>query len=346
MEKKPSSDLARFVSSLSGGDGLRVEENLGEGFVRLRVSEAERRQAKHDIRCVEDVVIELLRNARDAGARHIWVATSREGDCRTTVVVDDGVGIPADMREHVFEARVTSKLETMRTDRWGVHGRGMALFSIRERCDSAEVLDSGVARGTAIRVVSRPSVLTERADQSTWPSTSRSSGKLEIVSGPHNIVRTCCEFALEESGCKVYVGSPSEVVSTIRARIIPDASKAERVVDRIALAPDAPALGRVAGTLGLPMSERTAYRIVSEEIRPLRNVAVCLERKGRGARATSLERPVHPSLSKRDREEFAQELSRDFASLAERYYLELVGSPRIRVGDGRITVTFDIAEKD
>ena len=51
--------------------------------MRLRVAEAERRQAKHDIRCIEDVVIEMLRNARDAGARHIYVASSREGDTRT-----------------------------------------------------------------------------------------------------------------------------------------------------------------------------------------------------------------------------------------------------------------------
>ena len=63
------SSLLGFVSSLGGGDPLRVEENLGDGYVRLRVLEAERRQAKHDIRCVEDVLIELLRNARDAGAR-------------------------------------------------------------------------------------------------------------------------------------------------------------------------------------------------------------------------------------------------------------------------------------
>ena len=101
-------DLLSFVSAMGGERALRVEENLGEGYVRLRVSEAERRQAKQDVRCVEDAVIELLRNARDAGARHVYVATSREGDLRTTTVLDDGAGIPEDMHERVFEARVTS----------------------------------------------------------------------------------------------------------------------------------------------------------------------------------------------------------------------------------------------
>ena len=64
-----SDDLLGFVASMGGERALRVEENLGEGYVRLRVAEAERRQAKHDVRCVEDIVIEMLRNARDAGAR-------------------------------------------------------------------------------------------------------------------------------------------------------------------------------------------------------------------------------------------------------------------------------------
>ena len=72
-----SGALADFVSTMGGDRALRVEESLGEGFVRLRVAEAERRQAKHDVRCVEDALIEMLRNARDAGARHIYVATAR-----------------------------------------------------------------------------------------------------------------------------------------------------------------------------------------------------------------------------------------------------------------------------
>lgn len=102
-------ELVDFISAAGQERSLRVEEDLGGGYVRLRVSEAERRQARHDIRCVEDAVIELLRNARDAGARHVYLATSKDGDVRTLVVLDDGRGIPKGLRERIFDARVTSK---------------------------------------------------------------------------------------------------------------------------------------------------------------------------------------------------------------------------------------------
>ena len=46
-------DLLTFVSGLKGGDGMRVEERLGDGYVRLRISEAERGQAKDARRGVE-----------------------------------------------------------------------------------------------------------------------------------------------------------------------------------------------------------------------------------------------------------------------------------------------------
>ena len=171
------SDLVSFVASMGGERQLRVEENLGEGYVRLRVAEAERRQAKHDIRCVEDVVIEMLRNARDAGARHIYVATTRVGNLRTTTMLDDGSGIPADMQSRIFEARVTSKLESVRMDRWGVHGRGMALYSVKENTVSAEVMSSALGKGSSIRVVTDADVLSERADQSSWPSSASACNK-------------------------------------------------------------------------------------------------------------------------------------------------------------------------
>ena len=129
-----SDPLIDFVSEVSGDEYLKVEEDLGDGFVRLRVSEAERRQAQHDIQGFEDVVVELLRNSRDAHAKRVFIATTREGDRRTLVVVDDGAGVPPHLQDRIFEPRVTSKLDSMTTDRWGVHGRGMALFSVRS-CD-------------------------------------------------------------------------------------------------------------------------------------------------------------------------------------------------------------------
>lgn len=356
-------DLVSFVSTMGGERALRVEENLGEGYVRLRVAEAERRQAKHDVRCVEDAVIEMLRNARDAGARHIYVATSREGDLRTTTMLDDGSGIPSDMQERIFEARVTSKLDSVHMDRWGVHGRGMALFSVRENAVSAEVASSAPGKGSSIRVVTDARSLSERADQSSWPAVEvGEDGTLACVRGPHNIVRTCCEFALEErSSCEVYLGSPAEVVATARARAAQSVDGSELlfidsledlpVLERLRAAADASELHEQAAALGLEMSERTAHRIVSGQIKPLRSVVARLTHKGAqhaaGPREVDLARDRRGlRLSADDLDEFSRAMERDFSLLADRYYLSLSADPKVRVGRGKITVTFDLEERD
>lgn len=357
------SDLAGFVSSMGADRALRVEESLGEGYVRLRVAEAERRQAAHDVRCVEDALIELLRNSRDAGARHIYVATAREGDLRTTVVLDDGSGVPQDMHERVFEARVTSKLETMHLDRWGVHGRGMALFSIRENAETAEIVSSAPGKGTSLRVVTDARKLPERADQSSWPVLGvNDDGVASCVRGPHNIVRTCCEFALEERGsCEVYLGSPAEVVATARARVRQSVDGSELlfldtleelpVIERLRAASDARELRGEAAALGLEMSERTAHRIVSGQIPPLKSVLARLERRPSSTDAASREVDLLRDrrglrVAPADIEEFSGVMERDFALLADRYYLSLDGAPRVRVTGRRVVVTFELAPGD
>jgi hypothetical protein len=352
-----NNDLLSFVSSFEGGDGLRVEESLGGGFVRLRVSEAERRQAKHDIRCVEDAVIELLRNARDAGARHVFLATSREGSVRTVCVIDDGSGIPANMHRRVFDARVTSKLDTMHMDKWGVHGRGMALYSIAQNALEARVVQSDVGLGTSIIATFDVDKIVERADQSTWPTVEKTDKGYE-VRGPRNILRACVEFALEAEGlCNVYVGSPSEVVAAMRVRMerpnlllgwsFPEGMAGIALAQRPVVARDAHELALVAAYLGIDMSERTAHRIIKRQITAPRNVRAKLL-GGAAARelagSSGSQRTI--SLSKEDREEFLQWLEKDFAKLAERYYVVPNGRPRLRVGKGCIRVSFDFVEDE
>lgn len=356
-----SEDLAAFVADVSGS-ALRVEENLGEGFVRLRVEEAERRQAVHDIRCIEDAVVELLRNSRDAGARHIFLCSTREGDQRTTTVIDDGSGIPADLTERIFDARVTSKLDSMRMDRWGVHGRGMALFSVRENAESARVVATESGKGTSIQVVSCPATLSERADQSTWPHLGPGEdGEATVVLGPRNILRACSEFALEErGGCDVYVGSAGEVVATARRRMRPAGSGSSMLflddltelplLERLHAAADARELAEVAAGLGLPISERTAHRVLAGTIKPVRSVWSRLSHR---AGDVASHRPVDLALDRRglrlskgDAEEFSRIMERDFAWLADRYYLELAHAPRVSAGRGKVTVTFDLASSD
>ena len=121
------------------------------------------------------------------------------------------------MQERIFDARVTSKLESMKMDRWGVHGRGMALFSIKQNTDEARVVTSGVDLGSAFKVSVAADRLSERADQSSWPQAVKDEdGRYVCARGPHNIIRAACEFALEElRGCDVYLGSPSEIAATL-----------------------------------------------------------------------------------------------------------------------------------
>lgn len=356
-------DLISFIASMSGEGNLRVEENLGEGFVRLRVSEAERRQAKHDIQHVEDIVVEMLRNARDAGARNIYVATSKEEGVRTLLFIDDGDGVPEDMRERIFDARVTSKLESMKMDRWGVHGRGMALFSIRQNVESAYVVASGAGLGSSFRVSVDTACLAERADQSSWPSVDKSDdGSLVCTKGPHNIVRTICEFACEERhGCDVYIGSPTEIAATLYERaartldaaqlLFMDSEVNLPVVSRLGFASDAGEFIRIANSIGLDLSERTAHRIIAGSIKPLRSVASRLLRE-RDSRPQS---PAQIDLfrdrrglkiSKSDLESFSRSLEKDFIDLASAYYIHLSSEPKIRVASDRITVTFELGKEE
>lgn len=351
-----------FVESTCGGSALRIEENLGAGYVRLRVAEAERRQAKHDIRCIEDVVIEMLRNARDAGARHIYVASSREGDARTIVMLDDGAGIPQGMHDMVFEARVTSKLESVHIDRWGVHGRGMALFSIKENVESATVVSSAPGKGSAIKVVSNVDKLSERADQSTWPLVSRDEHGDEVcVRGPHNIIRTCAEFALEErETCEVFLGSAAEIVATAHARascirsdtdllFIDDLSELD-VLARLRVAADATELLEQARALGLEISERTAHRVISGQIKPLRNVIAHLlsvaPRSQVQPEIDLLRAHKGLKMAKSDKDAFSREMEKAFSFVSSRYYVRLSRDPKVHVSANKITVTFDVEDID
>lgn len=214
-----SDSLTAFVDTVAHEGALRVESDLGNGFVRLRVSEAQRRQAAQDIRCVEDAVIEMLRNARDAGARAMFLATAKAGTQRKIVMVDNGSGIPAHLCEAVFEPRVTSKLDSMNTDEWGVHGRGMALYSIKQNAAYAFVKASVEGQGCAFAVGFDLERITERRDQSTLsPLVKNEEGAWSVGAGPHNIARITEEFALaHRRTCTVYFGSPVEIAATLYA---------------------------------------------------------------------------------------------------------------------------------
>jgi len=354
--------LIDFVSAVSGDDFLKVEENLGDGFVRLKVAEAERRQAQHDIRSFEDVVVELLRNARDAHAQRIFVATSREGDTRTLTMVDDGIGIPPSLHQAIFEPRVTSKLETMVMDRWGVHGRGMALFSVRSNVTTCRVAASDVHRGTSIHLEADLVNLSERSDQSSWPVVERDEkGFLAVAKGPHNVIRRVVEFACEHPELDVYLGSTVEVLATLHslARDSLDASELlfcddiERlpVWQRPATASDTSDLVEVARLLGLTISERTAHRIFAGDIAPLEHVLGQLRAAEEEPQVAAAKPDIYKDrrglqIHHGDLTSFKRELTKAFDTLAERYYLHLRGEPRVSVGRDGIRVRFEVEKED
>lgn len=353
--------LVDFIASVSGDAHLAVEENLGSGYVRLRTAEAERRQAKHDIRCVEDIVIEMLRNARDANARTIYVASTKEGDMRTLVLIDDGDGVPANMHDAIFEPRVTSKLETMVMDTWGVHGRGMALYSIRANADCAKVASSDSGLGSSFLVNVDTAKLTERSDQSTLPQIERNEdGIYEVASGPHNIARVIAEFSLEEKDrLKVFFGSPAEIITTLieagrhsltdSELLFCDDIEKLPVFTRPCMAEDATRLAEISASIGLPISTRTAHRILAGKIKK----ADCLldrllkkhRRSTRQTKADIYGDSRGLKISHDDLERFSRSMENAFQDISERYYLQLADEPKIRVGKDAITVTFSI-EKD
>ena len=162
-------------------------------------------------------MVELLRNSRDAHARRIFLASGREGDSARFTVVDDGVGIPSGMRDRVFEPRVTSKLETMVVDHWGVHGRGIALVSIRSNASNARVAafptSTRAPRDGGSRLFQLAASEPISPPGPSWSATKYRP--VRVARGPHNIVRRVVEFSVDTPVLMLYFGSPTEIVATM-----------------------------------------------------------------------------------------------------------------------------------
>ncbi len=229
------------------------------------------------------------------------------------------------MQERIFEPRVTSKLDSAHMDKWGMHGRGMALFSIRENAEQARVAFSAPGLGTALTVVTDTASLPERADQSTFPHFELKDG-VAAMRGPRNLLRTAAEFALEHRDeVTVFCGSPAEVA-----------------------APDPAAFAERAALMGLELSERTARRVLDGQVEPplpLRDLLEAQLTAGKGAasrnRTTSAKRHEGgPALrlTEEDRCELAEAMQQAFAAVAERYYLDPSVKPRIAISGDSLSV--------
>lgn len=353
--------LKDFIETASSSSPFRVEDDFGDGFVRLRSEEAERRQAAHDIRSTEDIVIEALRNARDAHARNIFMAVSREGDLRRVTVIDDGDGIPVFMHERIFEPRVTSKLDSAHMDKWGVHGRGMALYSISVNCEHARVAASDSGKGAALEFVSDTTKLGEKSDQSTFPTFELSESGTVVVRGPRNILRTSCEFAVDcADTCTLYIGSPAEVAATLYAFAVSTLSAAQRafcadeeglpVCKRLATCSDPADFTRIASDLGLGISERTSRRIMDGQIKPLAPLVDRIEivdPHSRTRRATAPRKTIAGDdrglkIDEADISAFSKRIEAAFAEIAQDYYLDASVAPEVTVRKDRIVVSIPV----
>lgn len=359
----PPKPLHDFVEEVSGQSHLRVEHDFGDGFVRLHTSEAERRQAAQDITSSENILLELMRNSKDAHGSNIFIALSKEGSKRIITIIDDGDGIPLSMHEHVFEPRVTSKLDTSHRDAWGYHGRGMALYSIKVNTEEAKVITSEEGLGSSIRIISDTSRLSERTDQSSFPTFELQEGGKVQIRGPKNLLRTACEFAIEcRDSCSIRVGSPAEIASALYAFGIAHLSAIDRafcddplslpISKRLAVSADPAELARACMEVGLDISERTARRIIDGQIAPARPLLDRIviddgKREGpspsKGSQGTKTKgRTGTLRLGKPESEALAQATKDAFEPIAESYYLEKDIEPSVRVRGDALTITIPL----
>lgn len=349
------SSLETFIENISGEQYLRVQDDLGNGYVRLRAAEAQRRQAKQDIRSTEDIIIELLRNSRDAHAHALFIATWTEESKRYITLLDDGDGIPTSMHEVVFEPFVTSKLDSFRDDKWGVHGRGMALYSIKQNAELATIVASQPGLGSIFHIETDLTNLSEKRDQSSVPHITQDAQGKSVLRGPHNIIRTVLEFAIEERNhISVYFGSCASIVATLYNLGTNAAAQLTNIFDsydettpyyeRFAYALDAESLATLATELGFPISTRTAHRIINGEIKPLAlhiellmnptKTSPDLTRDSVDSHTNSPQTeiafttkkltantPKRLKFAKEDLERFSSEIRKAYSALADAYYL-------------------------
>jgi signal transduction histidine kinase len=93
-------NLATFVREDLAARGVTLEVALAGDLPRAMIDEGQIRQA----------LLNLVRNAAEAGGAHVWLRTRRGGDDRVEVEVkDDGAGIAADALARLFDPFFSTK---------------------------------------------------------------------------------------------------------------------------------------------------------------------------------------------------------------------------------------------
>ncbi|MGF1471939.1 MAG: ATP-binding protein [Rubrobacteraceae bacterium] len=219
--------------------------DLGSGFARITGVEGVRRSPS-PISTVENALLELLRNARDAGAQNIYVAsTLRNRRYRALTVLDDGHGIPAPYEGLIFDPGVTSRHLAAN----GSYRSGLSLYHIKKAALSLNLLSPTAP--TSFRAIFDTNKLPERSLQSG----TRSSGS--------NLISTLQTFLIDREWKpkpgSIYYGPQAKILAKlIENRIIHEnKEESQGLTER---------LWRRGRDLGLDVSLRTVQRIRNGEI--------------------------------------------------------------------------------
>jgi hypothetical protein len=292
--------------------------DLGAGFARLAGTEGLRR-TPGSLRSVEDALFELLRNARDAGASNVYVASIlKSRRYRHLTVLDDGHGIPETHAHLVFEPGVTTRHlspvpepapASGPTPAASSHGAGLALHHIRQAAVSAEVLSA--SSPTSIRAVfdTRTALPEKRLQSITKPSGSNLLAVLARFSHATN--------ETSQKPPRLYHGSPATILSRLLHNHIIHLDESTSVE-----------LREKARSLGLEVSLRTSQRILAGGVAPAGEVTGrprgrVPARRGRGRDRGGSVGAEGPILTLGDEE--LDELLVVLRRVARASYLELSG---------------------
>lgn len=305
--------------------------DLGSGFARLTGAEGLRRGPTR-ILSVEDVLLELLRNARDAGAQNIYVAsTLKKRRYRTLLVLDDGVGIPETYKELIFEPGVTShhlppeKGSHLPPEPSSLRS-GLSLHHIKKRAIDAFV--SNTSKPSSIKII----LDTNELPESSLQSNSRTSKS--------NLRATIQKFLLQNTSAptpidiKVFFSSPARLLATLLESRIIQPNDGESLPDKVQ-------------SLGFVVSERTIQRIKRGEVSPVEEVREYREESVRGEQMERYEaggRRSHFGGIVLDQEE-KLEIAAILARAARKSYLE-VGDISFSSRSGKINLNARLYEPE
>ena len=250
--------------------------DLGAGFARLTGVEGARRGPSH-ITHVEDALLELARNSRDAGAARIFVAsTLKVRRYRTITVIDDGQGIPPSHRDLILEPGVTTRhlnpVANQDDPTSSPHGAGLSLYQVNNL--SLEIRVLSTSSPTAIQATFDTTAIPERSLQATTrPSNTNLRATLEHFTANTHSPRL-----------HAYYGSPARILATLLHHRIIQFERGSVSLRESAL------------TLGLGVSMRSVQRILRGEVRPVEEVSAGERKESTGKRRDGGRRVGGPVL--------------------------------------------------